>query len=445
MLLGLMLAFALCAPAARASEARTLAVLPLDRAAASAEYAGLGQALAGMMVSDLTPVPGLRLVERAQLDAVLGELRLRETGFLDPQTAARLGRGVGAQYVLVGSYSVGESKFFLDARIVEVETGSVVKGAHADGAVEGFAEVEGRVVAALAAGLDLGQGTGPGGVTVSHHAAPRFSAFAACGEGQYREAEGDADAAKAAYLRAMAADPTFAAAKQALDTLDGVVAAAAGDIEATERARVAGLRKQALASTFDERSRAADFVDDDETLAGWLLRLSALSTAEGACQQYSEMRHYLARHRWKVPVEPGLTTAVISHFSASELGNPTLSPRPTPLMFVAGREYVSLGWFPLYYSGVGRAPPGEPVGLIAALDACFDRDAAYAQYAELVDEATRFGVLGATNEGTPRADPYVVPYTVGVALELARLRAHARFDGDLRPSSRRASRACWQR
>lgn len=58
------------------AEEMTLAVLPLDKAAASEEYAGLGKALAGMLVTDLSAVPGIKLVERERLQALLDELEL---------------------------------------------------------------------------------------------------------------------------------------------------------------------------------------------------------------------------------------------------------------------------------------------------------------------------------------------------------------------------------
>ncbi len=104
----LVLLLLLVAPA----RASTLAVLPLDRAAASEEYDGLGKALAGMLVTDLSKVPGLELVERDRLAALMEEMQLAESGFLDPATAQELGNGLGARFVLTGSYSVIAETWF---------------------------------------------------------------------------------------------------------------------------------------------------------------------------------------------------------------------------------------------------------------------------------------------------------------------------------------------
>ena len=72
----------LASPSAYA--ATTVAVLPLEQGAGSEAHAGLGTALSGMLVADLSVAPGLVLVERTRLDAVLSEIALSETGFLDP-------------------------------------------------------------------------------------------------------------------------------------------------------------------------------------------------------------------------------------------------------------------------------------------------------------------------------------------------------------------------
>lgn len=79
-----------------AALASTVAVLPLQQGAGGTAYEGLGRALAGMLTSDLSVAPGLTLVECAQLDALTTELALAESSFLDPATAQKLGRGLGA-------------------------------------------------------------------------------------------------------------------------------------------------------------------------------------------------------------------------------------------------------------------------------------------------------------------------------------------------------------
>ena len=58
---------------------------------------------------------------------------LAKGDFLNPTTAQKLGKGLGAAYVVVGSYSVVDGTFLLDARLVNVESGAVTKAARLEG------------------------------------------------------------------------------------------------------------------------------------------------------------------------------------------------------------------------------------------------------------------------------------------------------------------------
>lgn len=133
----------------------TMAVLPLEMAAGSERYDGLGKALAGMLITDLSSVDGLVLVERDRVKALLAEVELAESGFLDEETAQDLGHGLGAQFILTGTYSVVEDTFVLDARIVEVETAAIKKAASADGTIQDFVSVEKDLVESLLDGLEV--------------------------------------------------------------------------------------------------------------------------------------------------------------------------------------------------------------------------------------------------------------------------------------------------
>jgi len=127
---------------AHVAQATTVAVLPLDQGAGSDVYEGLGTALSGMLIADLSGVEGVVLVERARLDALLSEMALTETGFVDPATAQRLGKGLGAEALVTGSWSVVGPTFVLDLRLVEVESSTILKAARADGGIDDFVAVE---------------------------------------------------------------------------------------------------------------------------------------------------------------------------------------------------------------------------------------------------------------------------------------------------------------
>lgn len=310
-LLGLLL----CLPFARAQAAEppAVAVLPLQKAAASAQYDGLGRALAGMLVSDLSTLPTLRLVERDQLDALLSELKLGEGGFVDPKTAQKLGKGVGARFVVTGSFTVLDPTFALDARIVQVDTGEIVKAADASGTVAEFVAVEKDLVEALLDGLQLTPSSAERRKLMLQAPTERFSAFTAWGEAMARRAEGRFDEATAALNRALAEDPAFTEAQAALGELQEALARREAERAGQKQDARTAAYAAFLSTVPDERDRPAGFVYDQQALAHWALRLGILEQQGQECARYAEMRHYLDRVGWKItPVRTPGETGVLA-------------------------------------------------------------------------------------------------------------------------------------
>ena len=88
-----------------------------------ADYDGLGKGIADMLITDLAANPNVRVVERERIQALLVEQNLTKQGSIDPQTAIRLGKIVGAQYMIVGGFlSDSKGKLVLTARTINVET-----------------------------------------------------------------------------------------------------------------------------------------------------------------------------------------------------------------------------------------------------------------------------------------------------------------------------------
>jgi len=82
-----------------------------------------------MLLTELSQNKALRIVERSQLRALLEEQQLATAGQVDAQTAARVGKVVGARYVVTGVFIDLNGNFRLDGRIVDVETSEILKTA----------------------------------------------------------------------------------------------------------------------------------------------------------------------------------------------------------------------------------------------------------------------------------------------------------------------------
>lgn len=140
-------------PAPPASEGPTVAVLYFDYSGEDDSLAVLRKGLTQMLVSDLTALGGLRVVERERLEEVLAELELSKSRKIDPATAARLGKLLGARYLVMGSYFELLGTLRADARVVEVETGRIVGSFGGHGKPGEFLEVEQKLGRSLGEAL----------------------------------------------------------------------------------------------------------------------------------------------------------------------------------------------------------------------------------------------------------------------------------------------------
>jgi len=91
------------------------------------DFDALERGIAGMMISELAQNPAARVVERQEIQRLLDEQNLSTQNRVDPQTAAKVGKLVGARYVVAGTFIDFYGDFRVDVRLVNVETGEIVK------------------------------------------------------------------------------------------------------------------------------------------------------------------------------------------------------------------------------------------------------------------------------------------------------------------------------
>ncbi len=107
-----------------ANPSRAIAVMPLTDATGESHEAAYG--FAEEWTTELA-ARGVPMVERRQMDRVLVELGLQQSGLIDPETAAKVGKQLGAFAVLTGSVTPtkpGHAR--THARLVKVSTGEVL-------------------------------------------------------------------------------------------------------------------------------------------------------------------------------------------------------------------------------------------------------------------------------------------------------------------------------
>lgn len=108
-----------------------IAVLPFNNGGsygqAKEDFDALERGIAGMMISELAQNPAARVVERQDIQRLLDEQNLGAQSRVDPQTAAKIGKLVGARYMVMGTFVDFYGDFRVDVRLINTETGEVVK------------------------------------------------------------------------------------------------------------------------------------------------------------------------------------------------------------------------------------------------------------------------------------------------------------------------------
>ena len=113
----------------------SVAVLDFANLQKDPQYGGLELGIAEAFTTSFVKSNRFRVVERNQLEKVRTELQLNQTELVDPATAQKVGRLVGARYLVLGSFQVFGGQIRINARLLRVETGEIVQTDAATGPV----------------------------------------------------------------------------------------------------------------------------------------------------------------------------------------------------------------------------------------------------------------------------------------------------------------------
>jgi len=104
-----------------------IAVLPFKEL--EGQRTVLGSYLAEELVTALFENPGFSIVERTMLDRVIGELKLDQSGLIDPETAKRVGKIAGVDAIVTGTITDLASYVAVNARLIDAQSGRIFAAA----------------------------------------------------------------------------------------------------------------------------------------------------------------------------------------------------------------------------------------------------------------------------------------------------------------------------
>ena len=137
------------------ADTKTVAISYFDNTSGLEQYNPLSKGLADMLITDLSNVKSIQIVEREKLESLLKEIDLGESKFMDPSTAQKLGNGLGAQYILTGAFLSIDPMMRIDARLVEVGSGKVIGADEVTGHSNNFFELEKKLAESLIKRLNI--------------------------------------------------------------------------------------------------------------------------------------------------------------------------------------------------------------------------------------------------------------------------------------------------
>ncbi|MDX9787859.1 MAG: MopE-related protein [Desulfobacterales bacterium] len=198
----------------------TLAVLYFINKTGRTEIDPLQKGLAYMLITDLSKVEGLQVVERAKLQALVQEMGLGSSGLVDPDTSPRVGRLLGSAHVVSGNfYSFELEKFGIDPGLLQTVDEKISDLPDAQGILEEIFKMEKAVLFAILEALKKVPEDKKAVAELEKPMTYSFPALIFLFKGFDESDKGNYLLAASYYERALKADPALTPASESLTEL----------------------------------------------------------------------------------------------------------------------------------------------------------------------------------------------------------------------------------
>jgi TolB-like protein len=193
----------------------TVAVMPWTFVGSDQSLRPLGVGVTHLMVTDLSQIASLKLVERERVQALLDEMALTAAGRADPATAVRTGRLLRASLVVHGIVRETRDGIRVEATVVRTSDGTVEASGGAGDRLNRLFAVEKAVVLDLVGQLGLALSPAERRA-LSERPTEDIQTFLAFSRGLEAQHRGDYASATRLFAAATERDPAFGAARRLL-------------------------------------------------------------------------------------------------------------------------------------------------------------------------------------------------------------------------------------
>ncbi|NOY78936.1 MAG: tetratricopeptide repeat protein [Calditrichaeota bacterium] len=198
----------------------SVAVLYFSNMMKIPELDPLQKGLTDMIITDLSQVHSLQVVERVRLQALMQEIGLGQTGLVDPKTAPKVGKLLGVSSLVNGAFlTLSGQKIQLEYAISRAADARVEKNGKLNGNLRQIFEIEKKLVFDVIGDMGI-QLTDQEREAIRKIPTENLMAFIAYSKALDYEDQGKFDLAKQQYQKAVRLDPHFEKAQIGLESTE---------------------------------------------------------------------------------------------------------------------------------------------------------------------------------------------------------------------------------
>lgn len=202
--------------------AKTLGVLYFQNRTGQSELNPLQKGLALMLTTDLSNVKGIQVVERIRLQALVEEIGLGVSGLVEPNTAPRVGRLLGARWLVGGAILEAKmDQLRIQSNPLDVPTQEIIGQVTAHGVLTELFHIEKDLLFDIIKLLKI-EVTPLEEEELRKPCSKKIKALMSLFQGVEASDRGNYEKAAELYERALKEDPNICMAQGALQELKGL-------------------------------------------------------------------------------------------------------------------------------------------------------------------------------------------------------------------------------
>lgn len=199
---------------------RTVGVLYFVNVMEEADWNPLSKGLAEMMITDLSQVSRLKVLERVYIQKLVEELRLGSSGLTDDSTIPRMGRLLKASKLVTGAFTIKAGQnLTITTKLADVTASGNFESKEFEGALKQIFDLEKQIVLDILDQMNIELTPGER-QRISRYATRNWEAFKVYCQGLESYDLGDYEAARAHFAEATRLDPNFSLALDLLQVTD---------------------------------------------------------------------------------------------------------------------------------------------------------------------------------------------------------------------------------